>query len=93
MVANIFSHQGLYLWSLFPTGCLNGVDSLKQITSYFTGDGEVQHVLSRPCKDQTGGLSGSPLCAALQGHQMNVKRGKGCDYCKHTKSECGVKAN
>lgn len=67
MAANVFSQQGLYLWSLFQTGYLGGVDSLEQITFYFTGCGEVQHVLPRPCKGQTGSLSGSPLQAALQG--------------------------
>lgn len=68
MAANVFSQQGLYLWSLFQTGYLGGADSLEQITFDFTGCGEVQHVLpSRPCKGQTGSLSGSPLQAALQG--------------------------
>lgn len=62
---------------------LGRVDSVKQITLYFTGHGDVQHVLPSACKD------GCPLRAALQGapkEREKEREGLACLGCEHT--EC-----
>lgn len=77
------------------TGYSDWADSLKQICFYLTGHGEVQHVSSGPCQNQTEALQALLfVCCSAGSTKWTWKaeeRAGGCYRC--TESKCSINAD